>query len=77
LNVRNNWAFIATDTRTDSRLYGCILGVWANPINDRPLIRNRATEIVLLAIAIAVTFSTLMYHLIEKPLARNRAAPNK
>lgn len=61
LHVRNNWAFIATDARIDSILYGCILGVWANPINDRPLMTNRATEIVILVIAFAVLVFSSYY----------------
>lgn len=34
LNVSHDRTYLATDTRFDSLLYGCILGLWMNPVLD-------------------------------------------
>jgi peptidoglycan/LPS O-acetylase OafA/YrhL len=36
LHVPESRTYLATDTRLDSLLYGCILGVWGNPALDLP-----------------------------------------
>jgi peptidoglycan/LPS O-acetylase OafA/YrhL len=60
LHVTSSWAFIATDSRIDSILYGCILGVWHNPAKDEPLIRQKFLAISLLVIGLgAVVFSVV------------------
>jgi peptidoglycan/LPS O-acetylase OafA/YrhL len=34
LNVGYDYTYFATDTRIDSLLYGCIMGIWLNPVLD-------------------------------------------
>jgi peptidoglycan/LPS O-acetylase OafA/YrhL len=64
LGVDTNWAFIATDTRIDSILYGCILAIWFNPAVDKPLLTSRAAEIGVLIIAVAALIFSVSY---QKP----------
>jgi peptidoglycan/LPS O-acetylase OafA/YrhL len=45
--------YIATDTRIDSILFGCILGVFGNPLLDRTSVGARTWKAVLLPLAIA------------------------
>jgi peptidoglycan/LPS O-acetylase OafA/YrhL len=44
LGVSDLYTYEATDTRLDSILFGCILGVWCNPALDKPfaLLEGRA-----------------------------------
>jgi peptidoglycan/LPS O-acetylase OafA/YrhL len=60
LNVTGTWAFIATDSRIDSILFGCILGVWHNPAKDEPLITSKFLAIAVMVIGFgAVVFSVV------------------
>jgi peptidoglycan/LPS O-acetylase OafA/YrhL len=64
--VADDYFYYATDTRIDSLLFGCILGVWWNPVLDvaptsaaavSPSFRGRA----ILLLAVALLLATLLY----------------
>jgi peptidoglycan/LPS O-acetylase OafA/YrhL len=38
--VGEGYTFLATDTRLDSILYGCVLGIWANPALDKQVLQK-------------------------------------
>jgi peptidoglycan/LPS O-acetylase OafA/YrhL len=58
----HEYTYIATDTRLDSLLYGCILGVWCNPALDQSeRIPGKRTWSVLLAMSIGVLLITFLY----------------
>lgn len=52
--------YLATDTRMDSILLGCILGVWGNPALDRTRIDERIWKHVLLPAALLVLLATFL-----------------
>jgi peptidoglycan/LPS O-acetylase OafA/YrhL len=54
-------AYIATDTRIDSILFGCILAVWHNPVLDKPLIGRHWFNRVVLPAAIVAIILTFFY----------------
>jgi len=55
LHVSSDYTFIATDSRLDSLLYGCILGIGFNPALDRGLPRLHAGGwAVVLSAAVAL-----------------------
>jgi peptidoglycan/LPS O-acetylase OafA/YrhL len=45
--------YVATDTRIDSILFGCILAVFGNPLLDRTLIREQTWKYLLVPLALA------------------------
>jgi peptidoglycan/LPS O-acetylase OafA/YrhL len=50
-----SYTYLATDTRLDSILYGCVMGVWLNPALDSNVLKlNKRQWISVLAIAVAV-----------------------
>jgi len=49
----------ATDTRFDSLVFGCIMGVWKNPMLDNVGEVSRQTSYIVLFVAIAVLFFCL------------------
>jgi peptidoglycan/LPS O-acetylase OafA/YrhL len=60
----NNYFYYATDTRFDSLLFGCIMGVWCNPVLDAapavassPSFNGKA----ILLLAMALLLATLLY----------------
>jgi len=58
----HDYTYVATDTRLDSLLYGCILGVWCNPALDRnEWIPGKRTWLVLLALSIGLLLFTFLY----------------
>jgi peptidoglycan/LPS O-acetylase OafA/YrhL len=58
----HDYTYVATDTRLDSLLYGCILGVWSNPAMDRgQRTFGKATWLVLLALSFVVLLFTFVY----------------
>jgi peptidoglycan/LPS O-acetylase OafA/YrhL len=59
--VKTNWAFLATDSRMDSILYGCIMGVWFNPSKDKPVSFSILSKVIILLISLAVIIFTLVY----------------
>lgn len=46
-HVPSDYTFLATDTRLDSLLYGCILGIGLSSLGKQPLLRWRTTSWVL------------------------------
>lgn len=57
-----NHTYKATDTRIDSMLFGCILGVWCNPALDSEKVRpGRNTWIVLLLASVGLLTVTFLY----------------
>jgi peptidoglycan/LPS O-acetylase OafA/YrhL len=58
----HGYTYLATDTRVDSILYGCILGVWCNPALDRSeRIPSRRTWFALLAASLGLLLVTFLY----------------
>lgn len=58
----HEYTYFATDTRVDSLLYGCILGVWRNPALDRSeRTPSKRTWIAVLAISIGLLLFTFLY----------------
>jgi peptidoglycan/LPS O-acetylase OafA/YrhL len=49
-----NRIYPATDTRIDSILFGCALGVWRNPVLDEPLRREHQWKLCILPAAVVV-----------------------
>jgi peptidoglycan/LPS O-acetylase OafA/YrhL len=59
--MTHNYTYHATDTRFDSLLFGCILGIWKNPVSDPEWkIGARARGIVLFC-AVIVLLGTFLY----------------
>jgi peptidoglycan/LPS O-acetylase OafA/YrhL len=52
---------MATDTRVDAILFGCLLAVWKNPWLDHPPAANSRRDGLLVAAAIATLLFTLLY----------------
>ena len=52
---------LATDTRIDSILYGCILGVWMNPVLDRRPNISGYGLILMLCFSVAILMGTFLY----------------
>ena len=58
----HDYTYVATDTRLDSLLYGCILGVWSNPALDRSeRTLDQRIWAVLLALSIGLLLLTFLY----------------
>jgi len=58
----HDYTYLATDTRLDSLLYGCILGVWCNPALDRSeRMAGKGTWLVLLLASIGLLLFTFLY----------------
>lgn len=50
--------YLATDTRIDNILFGCIMGVWMNPYMDEVRVRRTSTKVlILVAAALLLTLS--------------------
>jgi peptidoglycan/LPS O-acetylase OafA/YrhL len=60
-SLGNQYTYYATDTRLDSLLYGCIMGVWCNPALDREDKLSRGTWSALLAVGAVVLVFTFVY----------------
>ena len=56
-DIRTN---MATDTRFDSILFGCILAIYGNPVMDRTRVPERAWKWILLPISIAALSLSLL-----------------
>jgi len=62
LGVSWRYTYMATDTRIDSLLYGCTLGVWCNPWLDRPIPdTHRRRWILLLILSVGLLLFTFLY----------------
>ena len=58
----HGYTYMATDTRVDSLLYGCILGVWCNPALDRgERTAGKGVWIVLLAASVGLLLFSFLY----------------
>ena len=54
--------YVATDTRIDSILFGCALGIYENPMLDRASrISDRAWKRILVPIAIAILLASFLF----------------
>jgi peptidoglycan/LPS O-acetylase OafA/YrhL len=66
VGVSDPYMFFATDVRFDSVLYGCIMGVWCNPVLDvdttdsRPATLAGANKALLVA-ALLLLVATMLY----------------
>lgn len=62
LGVSYDYTYFATDTRIDSLLYGCIMGIWLNPVLDRQFLRvSGAQWTAVLALAVGLLCVTFLY----------------
>jgi len=58
----DDYFYFATDTRFDSMLYGCIMGIWLNPVLGRQFVEvSNARWIGVLALATVVLGVTFLY----------------
>ena len=58
----HSYTYVATDTRVDSLLYGCILGVWCNPAFDKlERIPGKPVWIALLAASVGLLLFSFFY----------------
>lgn len=55
------YTYSATDTRFDSLLFGCILGVWRNPVADAELSISERARVFILVLALGVLLSTFLF----------------
>jgi len=53
---------IATDTRIDSILFGCILGVWMNPVLDRVPCTSEQFNVFMLCVSSVISTTFTSYH---------------
>lgn len=60
LDVAEDRTYFCTDTRIDSILFGCILGLFCNPVLDKPLAIGRIPGLAILAISGAVLLGSLV-----------------
>jgi peptidoglycan/LPS O-acetylase OafA/YrhL len=57
-----SYTYLATDTRLDSLLYGCVMGVWLNPALDGNVLKlSKRQWMGVLAIAVAVLLFCFIY----------------
>src|SRR5262245_993592 len=62
VGLGHRWTYYATDTRLDSILYGCIMGVWCNPALDRDRVDlGRNTWVVLMILSVGVLLFSFVY----------------
>jgi peptidoglycan/LPS O-acetylase OafA/YrhL len=61
LDASKDRTYIATDTRVDSILFGCILALFGNPVLDRVRIPERLLKWVLLPASILVLLVTFAF----------------
>ena len=60
LDVSRDRTYIATDTRIDSILFGCVLAVWHNPVLDKPTIGDRSLARVWLPLGVAMVILSVV-----------------
>lgn len=58
--VADDRTYLGTDTRADSILLGCILGLWGNPVLDRTRFEERQWKRVLFPLAIVILLITFL-----------------
>jgi peptidoglycan/LPS O-acetylase OafA/YrhL len=68
LDASKERTYIATDTRIDSILFGCVLGLYGNPVLDSTRVGERVWKLALVPLALAglvVSFAMRSPHLQE------------
>ncbi len=58
--VANDYTYSATDARFDSLLYGCVLGLWMNPVMDADLRIGERARLALFLAAIGLLLVTFL-----------------
>lgn len=53
--------YLGTDTRIDSIIFGCIMGVWGNPVLDKDCLIGNLKKIVLLIVSFIVLLFCFLY----------------
>lgn len=53
--------YLATDTRVDSILWGCLLAMTLNPVMDKPLATSTAVEVLVLLLSLGVLLFCFVY----------------
>ncbi len=61
LDIGKPYTYKATDTRIDSILFGCMLGVWFNPVLDKTEIKKNSTKIILLIASVSILLFCFFY----------------
>jgi peptidoglycan/LPS O-acetylase OafA/YrhL len=62
LGLGHSYTYLATDTRLDSLLYGCIMGMWLNPVLDQERLQLRKrTAICLFGVGTLLLLATFAY----------------
>jgi peptidoglycan/LPS O-acetylase OafA/YrhL len=64
LGAGKDRTYVATDTRIDSILFGCLLGIFANPVLDRTRIDHSTWKFIVVPLAL---FGLLVSFLIRDP----------
>jgi peptidoglycan/LPS O-acetylase OafA/YrhL len=71
VGVGHRYTYYATDTRLDSILYGCIMGVWCNPALDRDQVRvGRNAWIGIMILSVGLLLFSFLY---RSPVFRETA----
>jgi peptidoglycan/LPS O-acetylase OafA/YrhL len=63
-SIADQYIFYATDTRFDSLLFGCIMGVWCNPVLDAPAALEATPGFsgkAMLVFGITLLLATMLY----------------
>ncbi len=62
-NASNSRTYLATDTRLDNLLFGCIMGVWMNPVMDNQHLfsASKIIKISVFLLALATLLFTFLY----------------
>jgi len=61
LHASTDRTYLASDTRVDSILFGCLLAVYGNPVLDRSPVSDRVWKVVLLPLALAALVFTFLF----------------
>jgi peptidoglycan/LPS O-acetylase OafA/YrhL len=71
LGAQRDRTYLATDTRIDSILFGCILGVWANPVLDRTRVGHMTWKLLWVPLAL---LGLLVSFAVRSPTFQNALA---
>ncbi len=61
LNILQPHTYKATDTRIDSIMYGCIMGVYINPVLDKGVIKSEKVKVSILFFSFSILLFCLLY----------------
>ena len=61
VGMSHDYTYYATDTRFDSLLFGCIMGVWRNPVIDEAWKLDQRSGYIVLCIALLVLVFCLVW----------------